>query len=243
MSDQPVLTKLPNQSEIRAELEAMVVGDLLGPAGGESEELTERTVRDRYIVGVLAQSRAGAPSDTAIDDDDEDTPLIPDELAEGGRDTADDGSTDRDVPVPAGHLPSSVGMTFSVDDQATAIKVSAFWGQYKREVREEQIDDRTGKPIRVWQRYNRGGMKEIPLTNGPIKATAPDAEFSDIYVQGQIRKRDSHWVVTLLLINAKEEEKPKDEFHIFQPTLTAEAVDGKPIFCKRMAVGSNDDLE
>jgi hypothetical protein len=243
MSDQPVLTKLPNQSEIRAELEAMVVGDLLGPAGGESEELTERTVRDRYIVGVLAPSRAGAPSDTAIDDDDEDTPLIPDELAEGGRDTADDGSTDRDVPVPAGHLPSSVGMTFSVDDQATAIKVSAFWGQYKREVREEQIDDRTGKPIRVWQRYNRGGMKEIPLTNGPIKATAPDAEFSDIYVQGQIRKRDSHWVVTLFLINAQEEEKPKDEFHIFQPTLTAEAVDGKPIFCKRMAVGSNDDLE
>jgi len=32
----------------------MVIGDLLGPAGGESEELTERTVRDRYIVGVLA---------------------------------------------------------------------------------------------------------------------------------------------------------------------------------------------
>ncbi len=30
-----------------------VLGDLLGPAGGEDEELTERTVRDRYLVGVL----------------------------------------------------------------------------------------------------------------------------------------------------------------------------------------------
>ena len=41
MSDQPVLTKVPNPAEIRAELEAMVVGDLLGPAGGENEELTD----------------------------------------------------------------------------------------------------------------------------------------------------------------------------------------------------------
>ena len=104
MSEQPVLTKPPNAAEIRAELEAMVVGDLLGPAGGESEELTERTVRDRYIVGVLAPSRAGAPSDAATEEEDEETPLIPDELAEGGRDTVDDGTTDKDVPVPAGHL-------------------------------------------------------------------------------------------------------------------------------------------
>ncbi len=211
--------------------------------GARAEELTERTVRDRYIVGVLAPSRAGAPSDTATEEEDEETPLIPDELAEGGRDTVDDGSTDRDVPVPAGHLPSSVGMTFCVDAEAKTIKVSAFWGQYKREVREEQINDRTGKPIRVWQRYSRGGVIEIPLTNGPVKATAPDAEFDDIYVQGQIRKRDSHWVVTLFLINAQEEGRPKDESHIFQPSLTVEAADGKPIFCKRMAVGSNDDLE
>lgn len=39
----------PSQHQLRAELETMVLGDLLGPAGGEGEELTERTVRDRYI--------------------------------------------------------------------------------------------------------------------------------------------------------------------------------------------------
>lgn len=243
MSEQPVLTKPPSPAEIRAELEAMVVGDLLGPAGGESEELTERTVRDRYIVGVLAPSRAGAPSDTATEEEDEETPLIPDELAEGGSDTVDDGTTDKDVPVPAGHLPSSIGMTFCVDADAKAIRVSAFWGQYKREVREDRIDERTGKPIRVWQRYKRGGVIEVPLKNEAIKPKAPDAQFGDIYIQGQIRKRDSHWVVTLFLINAQEEGRPKDEFHVFQPTLTVEAVDGKAIFCKRMTVGSEDDLE
>ena len=47
----------PSLYQLRAELEAMVLGDLLGPAGGEGEELTERTVRDRYLVGVLAPSR------------------------------------------------------------------------------------------------------------------------------------------------------------------------------------------
>ena len=44
----------PSQHQIRAELESYVLGDLLGPAGGEGEELTERTVRDRYLVGKLA---------------------------------------------------------------------------------------------------------------------------------------------------------------------------------------------
>lgn len=245
MSD--VLSTVPNHSEIRAELEAMVIGDLLGPAGGESEELTERTVRDRYIVGVLAPSRAGKQGADASrspdEEEDEETPLIPDELAEGGSDSVDDGTTDKDVPVSAGHLPSSIGMTFCVDADAKTIKVSALWGQYKREVREDRIDERTGKPIRVWQRYNRGGVIELPLKDEAIKPKAPDALFGDIYIQGQIRKRDSHWVVTLFLINAQEEGRPKDESHVFQPTLTVEAVDGKAIFCKRMTVGSNDDLE
>ena len=236
------LTSIPPQHEIRAELEAMVVGDLLGPAGGESEELTERTVRDRYIVGVLAPSRAGSPTEAEAEEDEE-TPLIPDELAEGGSDTVDDGTTDKDVPVAAGFLPSSIGMTFCVNAEAKAIKVSAFWGQYKREVREDRIDERTGKPILVWQRYNRGGVKEIALKDGPVKAIAPNAQFGNIYLQGQIRKRDAHWVVTLFLINAQEEGKPKDEFHIFQPVVTVEAVDGKAIFCKRMTVGSTDDIE
>lgn len=243
MSDQPVLSTPPGQAELRAELEAMVVGDLLGPAGGESEELTERTVRDRYIVGVLAPSRAGEqPQEATAEEEDEEIPLIPDELAEGGSDTADDGTTDKDVPVVAGHLPPSIGMTFCVDADAKAIKVSAFWGQYKREVREE-LDDHTGRPKRVWQRYPRGGVKEIPLKDGPIKPVAPDAQFGDIYLQGRIRKRDSHWVVTIFLINAQEEGKPKDEFHVFQPVITVNSVDGKPIFCKRMTVGTNDDLE
>jgi hypothetical protein len=233
------------QYQLRAELEAMVLGDLLGPAGGDGEELTERNVRDRYLVGVMAPSRsAGAATASAVDDgeEDDDIPLIPDELSEGGSDTADDGKTDVDTPVTVAHLPSSFGMTFCVDGEANSIKVTGSWGQYKREKREDQTDYK-GKTLLVWKRYPRGGTIEIPLKDGPIKPKAPDPEFPDIYVQGQIRKRNTHYAVTLFLVNAQEELRPKDEYHIFQPKLTASGVDGQAIFCKRTTLGSNHDLE
>ena len=116
-------------SQLRAELEAMVLGDLLGPAGGEDEELTERAVRDRYLVGVLAPSRSGAPAARPLteDEEDEDTPLIPDELSEGGSDTADDG-----IPVTQAFLPSSFGLTFCVDDAEPSIRVATSREQFKR---------------------------------------------------------------------------------------------------------------
>lgn len=240
----PTSTPMPSQHQLRAELETMVLGDLLGPAGGETEELTERTVRDRYLVGVLAPSRsAGASATPAVDEEeDEEIPLIPDELSEGGSDTADDGKTDADTPVTVAHLPSTLGVTFCVDGDAKSIKVNATWGQYKREKREDQTDHR-GKTLLVWKRYLRGGNIDVPLRDGPITAKAPDPHFSDIYVQGQIRKRNTHYVITLFLVNAQEELRPKDEYHIFQPKLVASSVDGQAIFCKRTTLGSNHDLE
>ncbi|MFY8201286.1 MAG: hypothetical protein ACOVLE_11480 [Pirellula staleyi] len=240
----------PSQHQLRAELEQMVLGDLLGPAGGEHEELTERTVRDRYLVGVLAPSRGPAQktqanssnsSDQADEEDDEEIPSIPDELSEGGSDTADDGKTDVDTPVTVAHLPSTLGMTFCVEGDATSFRVSGNWGQYKREKQEDKTDH-NGKALLVWKRYPRGGTIDVPLKSGTIKATAPDPEFPDIYVQGQIRKRNTHYVVTLFLINAQEELRPKDEYHIFQPKLIATGHDGQAVFCKRTTVGSKNDL-
>ena len=44
----------PTPLQLRAELEAMVINDLLGPAGGPTEIITERNVRGRYVLGLLA---------------------------------------------------------------------------------------------------------------------------------------------------------------------------------------------
>ncbi|MFO0905843.1 MAG: hypothetical protein U0939_22740 [Pirellulales bacterium] len=250
------MSNAPTQHQIRAELEAMVLGDLLGPAGGESEELVERSVRERYLVGVLAPSRgsqsegsgkaeagavlASAPS--PFDDEDDEMPLIPDELSEGGQDTTDDGKTDADIPVAQSYLPSSFGMSFCVDLDAKTINASAMWGQYKREKRDDQQDHK-GNSLKVWKRYTRGGSVTIPLKDGPLKPQAPDSQFPDVYIQGQVRQRSTHFIVTLFLVNAQEAVRPKDEYHIFQPKLSVSGEKGQAVFCKRSTIGSNDDLE
>jgi len=63
-------------------LEERVVGDLLGPAGGPDEELTERNVRDRYLVGVLAPRSQPQPVPARVEaEEDEETPALPDETS------------------------------------------------------------------------------------------------------------------------------------------------------------------
>jgi hypothetical protein len=44
----------------------MVIRDLLGPAQGPDEELVERSVRERYLVGILAISRKGSDAQPTV---------------------------------------------------------------------------------------------------------------------------------------------------------------------------------
>lgn len=56
----------PSQHQLRAKLEAMVIRDLLGPGDNPNEELTERSVRERYLVGILAPSRKGSADQSTV---------------------------------------------------------------------------------------------------------------------------------------------------------------------------------
>src|ERR1700676_2878682 len=98
-----VLSALVSELQLRDELEAMVLKELLGP-GSPEEELIE-SPGTRYFVGVLAprkRAKAGASAGPATvvspppaEDEDEtnDEILDGDELALGGRDTTQDGTT------------------------------------------------------------------------------------------------------------------------------------------------------
>lgn len=245
-----VLQSTPSPMQLRATLEEMVIADLLGPAGGPDEEIDERNVRDRYLVGVLAPRRQPQEPQGKRDDDDEDeeVPAIPDELSEGGADTVDDGNTDKDVPIVKAHLPSSFGMSFCVDKSATALKVEVLWGQYKREKKEDQIDTRTGRPKRVWKRHQRGGPITLKLTKEVIAPQTVDAEFPNVYVKGKVRKRDHGIIVTLFLVNGQEElprgsKEGKDSVYLFQPELIVTDPEGGSIFCKRMARRRSQNLD
>lgn len=244
-----VLTKSNSSLQLRDELEAMVLKDLLGPCLEEEEVL--ESPGSRYFVGVLAPRKraksVATPAKLAVpaapfpvDDDDEAAEgeiLDGDELALGGRDTSQDGTTDQAPSQDKALIPSSFGMTFSLDMDTKQLQVSAWWGQYVKQPSEYIVSEKTGNPRRIWKRYPRGGTHPLTLVDGPIAPIIVDTNCPDIVIQGLARKRKDHWCVTLFLINDQQEpEKLRDAAWIFQPELCADGIDGAAVFHRRHTV-------
>src|SRR3954468_13287745 len=98
---------------IRNELTEMVISDLLGPAGGATEELDQREdrVTGRYLVGMLA------PKSTPVEASAQDAL---------GTDQADDpevGPSDASTTSTDTFFPNSIGMSLLVERDGTAILV------------------------------------------------------------------------------------------------------------------------
>jgi len=212
------LQSLPSPTKIRDELEQIVLNDLLGPVGGPEEEIDEPSVRDRYLVGMLAPRRQ------------ELSPEEFDELSQGGTGTVEEGTTEYTAPQARTLFPSSFGLTFCVDLEAKALQLIARWGHYSRQ-RSETLTTPGGDKKLVWKRSPRAGTSEpVPLQDGKV-TWMPDEDFPTVQVQGIIRKRDHFWSVTLFLVNGQEEPKKlRDMAWLFQPELIVQSPDGKPIF-------------
>jgi hypothetical protein len=204
--------------KIRAELEAMVLKDLLGPAGGPDEEIDEQRVRDRYLVGTLAPKRQERSAEEF------------DELPQGGSAPVEDGAAETTSPANKTMFPSSFGMTFCVSLDARELQVKARWGHYYRD-RSQSLTAGSGEKKLVWKRSQREAVSEsIALKAGRLNWT-PDAEFPAVQVQGLVRKRPHFWSVTLFLVNGQAEPKRRrDMAWLFQPELVVQSPDGGPIF-------------
>lgn len=248
MSDEQLKDSIPSPLNLRDMIEEMAIKELLGPVGGEEEEVDER-IRDRYLVGILAtQQRDKDSPDQAADeaeegDDTSEGDFPPgDELAiEGvgrGNLSGDDGPTELSAPQSKAIFPSSLGMSFCVDLDAKALKVTPRWGFYDR-VPSEFLETKTGRPKKVWKRVPCGGLShEIPLEAGSFGPIMADAKFADAQIKGLIRKRADHWSVTVFLLNGAVDPPPKtpnrDSLWMFQCEMEVEAPDGASIFQKRM---------
>src|SRR6185437_15315139 len=206
----PVLPTV-SPHEIRDELTEMVIRDLLGPAGGSEEELDQREdrVRERYLLGMLA------PKSTPVE------ACEMDELSSAEKDDAEVGPSDVTAPPTDTMFPSSLGMSFLVEPDVTAIQIKAEWGRYKRIKSETQID-RKGNPANVWKRVPIVGEPQtIDLKRGVFGPLRPRDDDEWVLLQGKIRQSPNGWVVTLFLVNTQEEpSKKKDEAWVFQPKLT-----------------------
>ncbi len=212
----------PSPSALRDELERLVLADLLGPAGGPEEEITDKP-RDRYLVGMLAPRRQRV------------NPEEQDELAEGGADAPEDGPGDAGVAQTGTMFPSSFGLTCCIDGSATDLVITARWGRYTRARSSTLTTPKTGEPALVWKRALMGGTSEpIPLKAGKLADWTPDPLLPEVSVRGVVRRAVSAWIVTLWLVNEQDEpDQMRDSAWIFQPELSLEAPDGAPVFQRR----------
>lgn len=218
----PVLSRV-SHAELRSQLQQMVHADLLGPAGGEEEEIAGENVSDRYIVGMLAPRRVLVRREGQ------------DDLAvSAGEATVEDDDPDLTATANTTLFPSSFGLTCIISGAAQSLRITARWGRYERIKSETFTHPKTGDPRTVWKRRPMSSVIEaLPLCEGSIEALPLSQEQPSVYVRGEVRRLEGSWIVTLFLVNDQDElHKQRDRAWLFQPELALEAPDGAAIFCR-----------
>lgn len=223
------LLAAPPEAELREMLQDAVARDLLGPAQGPDEEISEGSPRDRYLVGMLAPRRLRVRP--------EEMPGEEVVQASGG----EDGNTDSNALVAPTMFPSSIGLSFSVNADAGPLQATVRWGRYRR-LPSEALETAGGKPKTVWKRIQvEQTVGLLPLSEGPIAPHPVGAEDEEdrpgapAIVRGVARRVGTRFVVSLFLVNVQDEPKERrDEAWIFQPELELRAADGGAVFRPRL---------
>ena len=216
---------VPTPVELRQRLEEAVVRDLLGPVAGPGEEIVDGTVRDRYLVGMLA------PRKLRIRPEEVDKL----ELEDGG--SAEEGTSDSSAVSAPTMFPSSIGLSFCVADDAGPLRAIARWGRYRR-LPSEVVQTDTGRPRMVWKREQAEHEVDLPaLAEGPINPIplgTTDRPAADVVVRGIVRRVPAGFVVSLFLVNVQDEpDELRDQAWVFQPELAVEAKDRSHVFRSR----------
>lgn len=214
-------------SDIRDELTEMVIRDLLGPAGGPDEELSQHEdhAYQRYLVGMLAPKGSEIAGGEL------------DELATSDGDDGEEGAPESGVPASSTYFPSSMGLSFVANAEAKEIVVEADWGQYLR-IKSNVQKNKSGIEANVWIRNPViAPAIVLPLKGGNIASQSLHPAYPLVQLQGRMRSTPDGWVVTLFMVNQQEERKrrgePKDEVWVFQPKLRVHGAKNQPIFVQR----------
>jgi len=203
----------------------MIRLDLLGPAGGEREELDEQP-SERYLLGMLAPREH-----SSLDQ-------VPDEelgVGDVTGDSGEEGEPEPAAPAVEQLVPSAFGLTFVLDAGCDRLEVIASWGHYTRG-KSEHLLAPSGQPKSVWQRRPAGG-RTIPIDvppEGMIGPLTPDEEQPEVIVRGRARTHGERRIVTLFLVNEQDErERGGDAAWLLQSELRVRAPGGAPVFVRR----------
>lgn len=239
--DQPKpseITPVPSPAELREELVELALRDLLGPAGGP-EEIVETEIRSRYLIGRLAPrstKRSSLPRDEEMD-----------QVLTGESSTEDGEEETEHSDLPAGSIfPSSMGLSFVVNGDADAIRVTVRWGAYSRikNPNPPPEDHKRKFAANVWKRRQVESSIDIPLVAGKIEPWSPEPTQKEVIVKGLSRRRRDQWHVTLYLVNEQPDpDTNKGTAWLFQPELIIDAPNGEAIFEKRVEANRHEVAE
>lgn len=211
------------QNEVRTALTQALRDELLGPSGGEEEELGawERPTL-RYLVGRLA------PVGTNVSAEEDEG------SADAGGD-ADDADTGYSSPITMAMNPSSIGLSFLVDQAASDVIVTFRWGRYDE--RESADSGPTGRAGQRKAFRRRQWEATAPLT--PLSAGARSMPLTDDGVCAEFvvrRRQDGRTAVSAFLVNrvkSRDPDRPPDDEWLFQPEIAARSSDGAGAFAPR----------
>ncbi len=210
----------------------MLSRELIGPRGGEEEQISLGTVRESYLAGMLAPQATVGVDPSRSDD--------PGQL--DGEDAVEDPDGAGAAARPA-MAPSSMGLTCVVAGDVARVLVSASWGRYERVSVEPDGD---GRARRAWQRVPVQGFRVVELRPGPVGPVelAP-VEHPAVVLQGEVSRQGGAWLVSLFVVNVQESDK-RDSTWLFQAGFEVTAVGdplSNPVFVGRSQVLGSEPVQ
>lgn len=215
----------PTAAAIRDELQRLVIADLHGPLGGETEEFGTEAPTDRYLLGRLA------PDGTVVEPDDQD------ENPEASSTDPGDGQPEPSAPNITSLAPSALGCTAYVIGDTATLTVAAQWASYER----VHSDSDSGPPM-VWRRLPIRGRTTITLTEGELAPCSLHPDYPKVVVRGRALRHDGNWLVSMFIVNAQPRPSSlRDSAWLFQVELVLAGPDNAAVFLPRPNTVSGGD--
>jgi hypothetical protein len=226
--------KIPSPWAIRQELIDLTFAQLLGPAGGPDEILSQDP-RQRYLVGILAPQELEKVTEIPSEpqklfvDEVEDFPEAGAVPEEGNPESP----VGKALPM---FEPASCGFSFTLDKDAGPLIAEINFGVYHKLEKEEGQNSK----IAYWQRTPVQALSEPIMIkecrNQLIQLNWVSGFFSEgIEISVTIRAYSDCWVGTLFLLNHQTPLKiKKTQAFLFQTELSIYAQNKQPVFIKRM---------
>lgn len=212
-------------ARIRQEIIDALRTDLLGPQS--PEELLNENPRSAYIIGILSPQTHEDRSATLLGDQEVDTDVQYDD------NDYTSGEEDDNEPIAVTHfsLPSSIGISFYVESSLSAVCVEVSWGDYIKTKAPVEDNEGNEKEKTVYKRIPVRETVKIDFKEAGRSKEYKLVQDPNIRLHiSRIPLKRGYSLVTVYLVNCRENPADELEGLIFQPEVMVRSVDGESVF-------------